>query len=91
MINIYVIKSDHLPMRAKSIDITVNKIRNIMKAQKIEDTESAYEFIGCLIDKKKGLVQIGDFIFNLDGNIPEEATERGFISFECCRVDIQSS
>lgn len=62
-----------------------------IKVQKIEDTESAYEFIGCLIDKKKGLVQIGDFIFNLEGHIPEEATERGFISFECCRVGIQSS
>jgi hypothetical protein len=62
-----------------------------MKVQKIEDTESAYEFIGCLIDKKKGLVQIGDFIFNLEAHIPEEATERGFISFECCRVDVQSS
>jgi len=41
MINIYVIKSVHLPMRAKSIDITVNKIRNIMKTQKI-DSHIAY-------------------------------------------------
>lgn len=62
-----------------------------MKAQKIEYTDSAYEFIGCLIDKQKGLVQIGDFIFNLHGHIPTEALERGFISFECCRVDIQSN
>jgi hypothetical protein len=36
MINIYIIKSAHLPVRAKSIDITINKIRNMMKSQKIE-------------------------------------------------------
>lgn len=36
MINIYIIKSEHLPMRAKSIDITVNKLRSLMKAQKID-------------------------------------------------------
>lgn len=59
-----------------------------MKAQKIEYTDSAYEFVGCLIDKQKGLVQIGDFIFNLNGHIPAEAVEREFISFECCHIDI---
>lgn len=35
MINIYVIKSEHLPNRSKSIDITINRLCNLMKTQKI--------------------------------------------------------
>jgi GR25 family glycosyltransferase involved in LPS biosynthesis len=36
MINIYIIKSDHLPVRSKSIDVTVNKLRNLMSALNIK-------------------------------------------------------
>ena len=36
MINIYVIKSEHLQNRWKSIDITVNKIGNLIQLQKMK-------------------------------------------------------
>jgi GR25 family glycosyltransferase involved in LPS biosynthesis len=36
MINIYVIKSEHLQNRWKSIDITVNKIGNLIQSQKMK-------------------------------------------------------
>ena len=35
MINIYVIKSNHLQNRWKSIDITINKIGNIINSNKM--------------------------------------------------------
>jgi GR25 family glycosyltransferase involved in LPS biosynthesis len=36
MINIYVIRSDHLQNRWKSIDITINKIDNLIQSQKMK-------------------------------------------------------
>ena len=72
MINIYVIKSDHLPMRAKSIDVTTNKIRNLMKAQKIE-SNIVYIKTPTIQDIEKNLAE-----YNKSIDLTEEIEDEDF-------------
>ncbi len=57
------------------------------KVEKILNDYFAYNFIGKLIDKKKGIVIVGKIKFML-GGIPQDIEEYEFISFSCCRVDV---
>ncbi len=76
MINIYVIKSEHLPIRAKSIDITVGKISNLMKLQNIE-SNITYITKPTTDEIEKNIVEYNKII-----NLTEEIEDKDFKSLQ---------
>ena len=47
-----------------------------------------YLFIGILIDSKMKHVKVGEFVIELDNDIPLDILENTYISFECERIDL---
>ena len=56
----------------------------------VEKTEDyfAYNITGKLIDRKKGIVQLGSMFFTVGGHMPGDINDGEFISFHCGRLDI---
>lgn len=58
------------------------------KVEKVLGDYFAYNFTGKLIDKREGIVIVGEIKFDLSSGVPSDIDEDEFVSFSCGRVDI---
>lgn len=75
-------------------NIHVFDAENIMKSTQKEyiikklKAPLQYELTGKLIDRSKGIVQIGGLTLQLDNPVPKDIPSGEFISFRCARLDL---
>ncbi|EGO5829998.1 hypothetical protein K7P65_002530 [Enterococcus faecalis] len=69
-------------------DVT-NFYRSFDKESKIVKTKDGYYIKGKLVDRKNGILQLGEFRFDLtDGDIPKDIKENEFVEANLSRIDI---
>lgn len=78
------------PLRALDVE-HVMAVYDEEKQEKIQKTGSSYfshHYIARVIDKKEGLVTVGEIKIDLDKKMPAWAGEGKLIEFDCSRLDV---
>lgn len=47
-----------------------------------------YNISGCVMDKDKGIIKVGNFFIEVDEPLPRDIKKGDFISFQCDRLDL---